>query len=183
MRIVFIEITLYHYTIFVFTWLVLSQLQNSIKKKIFYKIFWYAVCKFMSTTIKIKLTGYIYNINGNKIWKIKDKSQDSITSLVITFDPLKPVGNKSSHILTLGNHAQSSATTRHMAQRYIKPIFGRYRLHSLHGQFFVDQFLVPDLKALKLFTSFNSAGTISQILGPKNDRLHASVLTYTYIHF
>ena len=71
MRIVFIEITLYHYTIFVFTWLVLRQLQNTIKKKIFHKIFWYAVCKFMSTTIKIKLTGYIYNINGNKIWKIK----------------------------------------------------------------------------------------------------------------
>ena len=27
--------------------------------------------KFMSTTIKTKLSGYIYNINGNKIEKIK----------------------------------------------------------------------------------------------------------------
>ena len=114
----------------------------------------------MSTTIKIKLTKYIYNINGNKIWKIKDKSQDTITSLVITFDSLKPVRNKRSHILTLGSHAQSSAITRHMGQHYIKPIFGRYRLHSLHGQFCGDQFLIPDLKAVKLFTSFNSAGTI-----------------------
>ena len=137
MRVVFVEITLYHYTIFVFTWLVLRQLQNTIKKKIFHKTFWYAVCKFMSTTIKIKLTKYIYNINGNKIWKIKDKSQDTITSLVITFDSLKPVRNKRSHILTLGSHAQSSAITRHMGQHYIKPIFGRYRLHSLHGQFVV----------------------------------------------
>ena len=66
-----------------------------------------------------------------------------------------------------------------MDQRYIKPIFGRYRLHSLHGQFCGHQFLIPDLKALKVFTSFNSAGTISQTLGPKNDRL--SVPLYTLL--
>ena len=77
----------------------------------------------MSTTIKTKLTRYIYNINGDKIKKIKGvfdqnscsggviminpsqpipkdshhKSQDIITS----FEHLKPVGNKRSHILTL----------------------------------------------------------------------------------
>ena len=75
---------------------------------------------------------------------------------------------------------QSPVTTRHeIGQGYIKPIFGRYRLHSLHGQFCGHQFLIPDLKALKVFTSFNSVGTISQTLGPKNDRL--SVPLYTLL--
>ena len=64
-----------------------------------------------------------------------------------------------------------------MGQRYIKPLFGRYRLHSLHGQFCGHQFLIPDLKALKVFTSFNSVGTISQTLGPKNDRLSVPIYT------
>ena len=63
-----------------------------------------------------------------------------------------------------------------MGQRSIKRIFGRYRLHSLHGQFCGYQFLIPDLKALKVFTSFNSVGTISQILGPKSGRLSVSGL-------
>ena len=58
-----------------------------------------------------------------------------------------------------------------MGQSYIKAIFGRYRLHSIHGQFYGRHFLIPDLKALKVFTSFNSVATISQILRPKNDRL------------
>ena len=58
-----------------------------------------------------------------------------------------------------------------MSQRYIKPIFGRYRLHSLRGQFRGHRFLIPDLKALKVFTFFFSVGTISQIVGPKNGRL------------
>ena len=58
-----------------------------------------------------------------------------------------------------------------MGQGYLKPIFGRYPLQSLHGQFCGHHLLIPDLKALKVFTFFNSVGTISQILGPKNDRL------------
>ena len=66
-----------------------------------------------------------------------------------------------------------------MGQRYAKPIFGRYRLYSLYGQFCGHQFLIPDLKALKVFTSFNSVGTISQILGPKNDTF--SVPLYTLL--
>ena len=82
---------------------------------------------------------------------------------------------------TLIKHAQSSATNRHMGQRYIKPISGRYRLHSLHGQFCGKQFLIPDLKTLKVFISFNSVGTISQIVGPKNDRLIG--FQFHYIHF
>ena len=66
-----------------------------------------------------------------------------------------------------------------MGKGYIKPIFGRYRLHSLHEQFYGHRFLIPDLKALNVFTSFNSVGTISQILGPENDRL--SVPLYTLL--
>ena len=67
---------------------------------------------------------------------------------------------------------QSSVSSGHeMGKGYIKSIFGRYRLHSLHEQFCGHRFLIPDLKALKVFTSFNSVGTISQILGPENDRL------------
>ena len=66
-----------------------------------------------------------------------------------------------------------------MGQRYTKPIFGRCRLHSLQGQFCGHQFLIPDLKAFKVFTSFNSVSTISQFLGPKNDRL--SVPLYTLL--
>ena len=64
-----------------------------------------------------------------------------------------------------------------MDQGYIKPIFGRYRLPSLYRQFCGYYFLISDLKALKVFTSFNSVGTISQILGPKNDRLSYSLYT------
>ena len=64
-----------------------------------------------------------------------------------------------------------------MGKGYIKAILGRYRLHSLHEQFCGHRFLIPDLKALKVFTSFNSVGTISQILGPGNDRLSVSLYT------
>ena len=64
-----------------------------------------------------------------------------------------------------------------LSQSYIKPIFVRCCLHNLHGQFSGHQFLIPDLKALKVFTSFNSIGTISQILGPKNDSLSVSLHT------
>ena len=66
-----------------------------------------------------------------------------------------------------------------MGQGYTKKIFGRYCLHGLHGQVCGHHFLIPDLKALKVSTSFNSIDTISQILGPKNDRL--SVLLYTLL--
>ena len=66
-----------------------------------------------------------------------------------------------------------------MVQHYAKPIFGRYRLHSLHGQFWGHQFLILDLKAFKNFTFFNSVGKISQILGFQNDRL--SVPLYTLL--
>ena len=66
-----------------------------------------------------------------------------------------------------------------MDQRYAKSIVGRYRLHSLHGQFCGHQFLIPDLKVFKIITYFNSVSTISQILGPKNDRL--SVPLYTLL--
>ena len=62
-----------------------------------------------------------------------------------------------------------------MGQRYAKSIFDRYRLQSLHGQFCGHQFIIPDLKALKDLTFFNSVGTISQILGTKNDRLSVSL--------
>ena len=65
----------------------------------------------------------------------------------------------------------------HMSQRYIKSIFGRYRLHSLRGQFRGHRFLIPDLKALKVFTFFFSVGTISQIVGPKHDRLSVPLFT------
>ena len=60
-----------------------------------------------------------------------------------------------------------------MSQCYTKPIFDRYRLHSQHGQFCGHLFLIPELKTFKVFTSFNSVSIISQILGPKNDRLSA----------
>ena len=66
-----------------------------------------------------------------------------------------------------------------MGQRYTKPIFVRYHLHSLHRQFYGHQFLIPDLKLLKDFTFFNSVGTIPQIIGPKYDRL--SVPLYTLL--
>ena len=66
-----------------------------------------------------------------------------------------------------------------MGQGYIKPIFGRCRLHSLHEQFCGHHFLIPGLKTLKVFTSFNSVSTKSQILGPKNDRF--SVPLYTLL--
>ena len=66
-----------------------------------------------------------------------------------------------------------------MSQGYIKPIFGRCRLHSLHGQFCGHHFLITDLKALKVFTFFNNVVIIFQILGPKSDRL--SVPLYTLL--
>ena len=46
-----------------------------------------------------------------------------------------------------------------------------YFFHSLHGQFFGIQSLIPFLKATTLVNSFNSKGTISQILGPKYEML------------
>ena len=64
-----------------------------------------------------------------------------------------------------------------MGQGYIKPIFGRYCRESLHGQFCGHHFLIPDLEALNDFPSFNSVGTISQIFGPKNDRLAVRLYT------
>ena len=107
------------------------------------------------------------------------KSQDTITSLTSYHVwPFKARWQqKATHTHTLIKHAQSSAITRHMSQRYIKSIFGRYRLHSLHGQFRGHQFLIPDLKALKVFTFFTSAGTISQIIVPKHDRLSVPLFT------
>ena len=102
------------------------------------------------------------------------KSQDSITSLTSCYVwPFEACWQqKVTHTHTLIKYAQSSATSSMWAS-YTKPIFDRYRLHSLHGQFCGHQFLIPDLKAFKVFTSFNSVSTISQILGPKNDRLSA----------
>ena len=40
---------------------------------------------------------------------------------------------------------------------YIKPIFGRYHLHNLHGQFCGQHFLIPGLKAFKVITFFKGA--------------------------
>ena len=57
-----------------------------------------------------------------------------------------------------------------MGQGYIKPIFDRNHLHSLHGQFCGHHFLIPHLKALKV-------GTVSQPLGPKNNRLSVQFCT------
>ena len=48
-----------------------------------------------------------------------------------------------------------------------------------HGQFCGHHFLIPDLKGLKVFTSFKSVKTISQTLGSKNDRI--SALLYTLL--
>ena len=97
--------------------------------------------------------------------------------LIIRFDLLNRWQQKVTHTHALIKQAQSSATFRCMGQRYIKPIFGRYRLHSLHRQFCGHRFLIPDLKVLKVFTSFNSVGTTSQILRPKNDRLSVPLHT------
>ena len=66
-----------------------------------------------------------------------------------------------------------------MSQGYIKPLFGRFHLPSLHGQSCGHHFLIADLKALHFFTSFNSVGTMFQILGPKDDRV--SVLLYEFL--
>ena len=44
-------------------------------------------------------------------------------------------------------------------------------LDSLHGQLFGFHSLIPFLKATALVISFNSKGTISQILGPKHKLL------------
>ena len=49
----------------------------------------------------------------------------------------------------------------------------------MNGQFCSQHFLIVDLKAVKFFTSFNYAGTLSQITGPKNDRL--SIPLYTVL--
>ena len=109
------------------------------------------------------------------------KSQNTITSLtsyyVWSFKACYQQEVTQTH--TLIKHAQFSTTTRHMGHRYIKPIFGRYGLCNLHGKFCGHQLLIPDLKALKNVTSFNSVGTIFQTLGPKNDRL--SVPLYTLL--
>ena len=64
-------------------------------------------------------------------------------------------------------------TRYEIGQGYIKPIFGRYHLHSLHEEFGGHHFLNPDLKVLKVFTAFNSVGTISQVIRPKNIKLSA----------
>ena len=64
-----------------------------------------------------------------------------------------------------------------MGQVCIKPIFGRYRFHSLHGQFCDHHILISDLKALKFFTSFNTVGPISQISEPNNDKLSVPLHT------
>ena len=116
----------------------------------------------------------IITINFNK--------KDTITSLASYYvQPFEPCWQqKATHIHTLIKHAQSFVTIRHeMGQGYIKPTFGRYRLHSLHEQFCGHHFLIPDLKTLNVFTSFNSVGTKSQILEPKNDRF--SVPLYTLL--
>ena len=53
----------------------------------------------------------------------------------------------------------------------MNPKLGTYFLHSLHGQFSDFHSLIPFLKAATLVNSFNSNGTISHILGPKNEML------------
>ena len=51
----------------------------------------------MSTTIKTKLTRYIYNINGNKI-KIKGVfDQNSCSGGVIMINPSQPIPKNSHH--------------------------------------------------------------------------------------
>ena len=47
----------------------------------------------------------------------------------------------------------------------MNPKLDKHFLHSLHGQFFYFYILIPFLKAITLVNSFNSKGTISQILG------------------
>ena len=49
----------------------------------------------------------------------------------------------------------------------INPKLDKYFLHSLHGPFFGFHSLTAFLKATTLVNSFNSKGTISQILVPK----------------
>ena len=52
----------------------------------------------MSTTIKTKLTRYIYNINGDKIKKIKGVfDQNSCSGGVIMINPSQPIPKDSHH--------------------------------------------------------------------------------------
>ena len=51
------------------------------------------------------------------------------------------------------------------------PKLDTHFLYSLHGQIFGFHSLIPSLKATALVNSFNSKGTISQILGPKYEIL------------
>ena len=53
----------------------------------------------------------------------------------------------------------------------MNPKLDTHFLHSLHGQFFGFHSLIPFLKAATLINSFNSKGTISQILGPNYEIL------------
>ena len=59
-------------------------------------------------------------------------------------------------------------------KRLMNPKLDMYFLRSLHGQFFGFHSLIPFLKATRLVNSFNSKGTIFQILGSKNETLSLS---------
>ena len=100
------------------------------------------------------------------------KSQDIITSLTSYYVwPFKTCWEqKVTHTHTLIKYAQYSATLSILATLYKTNIW-QISLTFLHGQLCGHQFLILDLKAFKVFTSFNSVGIIPQILGPRNDRL------------
>ena len=100
------------------------------------------------------------------------KSQDIITSLTSYYVwPFKTCWEqKVTHTHSLIKYAQYSATSNILATLYKTNIW-QISLTCLHGQLCGHQFLILDLKAFKVFTSFNSVGIITQILGPKNDRL------------
>ena len=97
------------------------------------------------------------------------KFQDTITSLTSYYVwPFKArFQKKVTHTHTLIKYI---LTIFCYHQRYIKPIFGKYRFHNLHGQFCGHQSFIPDLKPLKV-------GTIPQILESKNDRLPVPLYT------
>ena len=108
------------------------------------------------------------------------KSQDIIISLTSYHVwPFKTCWEqKVTHTHSLIKYAQYSATSSILATLYKTNIW-QISLTCLHGQLCGHQFLILDLKAFKVFTSFNSFGTISQILGPENGRL--SVPLYTFL--
>ena len=64
----------------------------------------------------------------------------------------------------------------------MNPKLDTYFLRSLHGQFFYFHSLIPFLKATTLVNSFNSKGTISQILGPKCEILSFPWKTDLMLH-